>query len=62
MQKFFSSLGRVLSCLVPDKSDVLLCMGMSLLFYGIHLMYPPLAHCTIGLLTMILALMQVKKA
>lgn len=48
MREFFISL-------IPDKSDVLLFMGMGTLFYGIHQIYIPAAYITIGVLIIVIA-------
>ena len=41
--------------IIPDKSDLLLYMGMGSLFYGIYQMHIPAAFITIGILIIVIA-------
>ena len=52
MRKLFN---KLLESLTPDKSDLLLFMGMGSLFYGIYQMHIPAAYITIGVLTIVIA-------
>lgn len=43
-----------------DKSDLLLCIGSGLIFYGTHQIYPPAAFLMIGSILIGIAIVQAR--
>ncbi|MCK5608409.1 hypothetical protein KAR91_41395 [Candidatus Pacearchaeota archaeon] len=50
---------KFLSILIPDKSDVLLFSGLSLLGYGVYQVNEPLSFIIVGTLLMAIAYLQI---
>jgi len=50
---------KVLSLIIPDKSDTLLFSGLSLLGYGVYQVNKPLSFIIVGALLMAIAYIQI---